>query len=381
VLSFGLAPSTGLKKGVVVDMDATAGAINDAVSRACESVGVSPDSVYIGVAGGHIECTDSYGAIGIKGRQVTKWDMDSVLEAASTVYVPLDREVLHVMPTEYIVDGQGGIVQPTGMSGVRLESNVSVITVSHSAVENLAKCCERSGLNVADTVFEPLAAYRAVARPHETESGIAVIDIGGGTSDVAVFNGGVLNHASVLPVGGNHLTNDIAIGLKLSMKEAERVKREFGYAVAEVAVSEEMLVETMDGRERSVCRGYLGEIIMPRCEEIFGLIRENIAGSSLSSVPTCVVLTGGTSLLEGIDRVAEAVLGMPVRVGLPENARAVGNEDVLGSPAFATSVGLMLYGIEADTGICGEMIEGALGRFRRWFKDLSEVRKWGFGWR
>lgn len=367
VLGLGTVPSRGMKKGVVVDMDAVAGDIKGAVREAEESSGVEINSVYLGVAAEHVECLDSYGATGIKGKETAKKDIDRAMEAASALYVPLDREVLHVLPTDFVIDGQGGIMRPLGMSGVRLEANVRVVTASQAAVENLAGCCRRAGLTVMDTVFGPVATYKAVVRPHE--SSVALVDMGGGTSDVAVFGEGALLHAAVLPLGGSHLTNDIAIGLRLSPKEAERVKRKYGYAVSDVDVNEQMEVRAMDGRKKTLQRSSLGEIILPRCEEMFAMVREGITHPALYSSPTCVVLTGGAALLEGMDRVAEAVLGLPVRVGVPEKCSVV-HGSALANPALSTSVGLMLYGHEAEASVYDDLFEGTMGRFRRWMGKI-----------
>jgi cell division protein FtsA len=362
IIGAGLAPSRGMKKGVVVDMDAMAETIRKAVDMAEESSGVELRAAYIGIAGGHIECQDSYGATGIKGKEVTRKDIERVVESASTIYVPLERELLHVLPSDFIIDGQAEIVQPLGMSGVRLEANVCVITASQAAHENLLRCVRAAGIEVIETVFEPIASSRAVLRPYEMEYGTAVVDIGGGTTDLAVFVDGRLRHASALPVGGNHLTNDIAIGLRLSPEEAERVKLLYGYAVGGEGQGE-MEVTCLDGVRRKMQRRYLGEIILPRCEEIFEMMADEVRRALVFSPSPCVVLTGGTSLLEGIDRVAEAKLSLPVRVGLPENGMSVARKEILSSPVYSTSVGLMLHGLEAERGMYDDLLLGLKERF------------------
>lgn len=373
IIGAGVVPSRGMNKGVVVDMEAATGAIGQALAMAGESSGLELKAAYIGVAGNHIRCEESYGATGIKGNKVTAKDVDRCIESASTFYVPLDREVLHVVPTEYMVDGQGEIVRPIGMSGVRLEANVRAITASQAALENLVRCCRDAGVTVIDTVFEPIASCLAVVRPYEMAGGVAVVDIGGGTTDVAVYKNGGLRHASVLPVGGNHFTNDISVGLKISPEEAERVKKQYGYALREKSRPEKIEVKDMDGTAKSVPTRYLGEIILPRCEEIFELIGEEIRRSLLFTSSSCVVLTGGTALLEGIDRVAEARLGMSVRIGLPENAQNAMQGEMLASPVYATSVGLMLHGLETERGMYDELMLGFRERLRKIKRSVTGV--------
>ncbi len=375
IIGAGITPSRGMKKGVVVDMEAASASVARAVSLAGKSSGVELKAAYIGVAGGHILCQESYGATGIKGKEVTRKDVDRVMESASTVFVPLEREVLHVLPTDYAVDGQGGVVRPLGMSGVRLEANVRVITASQAALENLLRCCEDAGITVIEMVFEPIASFKAVAREYETASGVAVVDIGGGTTDVAVYREGGLRHAAVLPVGGGHLTNDIAIGLKVSPEEAERVKKDYGYALRDRKrdLHEEMEVTDLDGGKRTMPVRYLGEMLLPRCEEIFELIGEEIRRALLYTSSSCVVLTGGAALLEGMDRVAEAKLGVPVRVGLPANASAGAFRDLAESPMYSTSVGLMLYGLQAERGMYDDILLGLREKFKKAKKGFAGV--------
>lgn len=378
IIGAGMATAKGLRKGVVVDMDAATEAIRKAVGLAEESSGVRLKAAYIGVSSGHIECAESYGAAGIKGKEVTRKDIERVIDSASTVYVPLDREVLHVLPSDYVIDGQREIVQPLGMSGVRLEASVRVITSSQAALENLVRCCGAAGVEVVDAVFEPLASSRAVLMPSESDYGAAVVDMGGGTTDVAVFKDGRLKHAAVLPVGGDHLTNDIAVGLRIGREEAERVKISHGYAVGGHEGPREMEVKGLDGIRRNIARRYLGEILLPRCEEMFELISGEVRQALMFSASPCVVLTGGTALLEGIDRVAEAKLCLPVRVGVPENGRTVMHKEVIASPVHSTAVGLMLHGVEAERGAYEDVLAGMRERFgnlKRRFFGVSGTRK------
>jgi cell division protein FtsA len=375
IIGAGITPSRGMKKGVVVDMEAATASVARAVSLAGKSSGVELKAAYVGVAGGHILCQESYGATGIKGKEVTRKDVDRVIEAASTVFVPLEREVLHVLPTDFTVDGQGGVARPLGMSGVRLEANVRVITASQAALENLVRCCEDAGITVIEIIFEPIASFKAVARTYEAASAVAVVDIGGGTTDVAVYREGGLRHASVLPVGGGHLTNDIAIGLKVSTDEAERVKKEYGYALwnGKRSGPEEMEVMDLDGERKKMPARYLGEILLPRCEEIFELIGEEIRRALLYTSSSCVVLTGGAALLEGLDRVAEAKLGVPVRVGLPANASAPALRELTESPMYSTSVGLMLYGLQAERGVYDDLVLGLREKLKKVKKGFAGV--------
>lgn len=369
---YGQAPSSGLKRGVLVDIDITAEAVRKAVAEAESSSGVRMRAAYMGVAGSHVQYIASYGATGIKGKEVTRKDVDRVLESAAALYVPLNREVLHVLPVDYAIDGQQGIVRPIGMLGVRLEANVRVVTASQSAVENLVKCCEKAGLEVVDAVFEPLAFSRAVARADELDSGVVIIDIGGDATNIAVYRDGALRHASLIQVGGMHITNDIAIGLRLSREEAERVKKRYGRAVGEGP--EEIETSGMDGHMRKTPGLYLAEIIRPRCEEMLSLIRKEIEHVLLHERPSCVVLTGGGALLQDMDRVAEAALGLPARVGAPRN-----DFNVHASPLESTCAGLALYGQEAERGAHYNALSGALGKAREWAKNLFEIKGWGFG--
>ncbi|MDP2167233.1 MAG: cell division protein FtsA [Thermodesulfovibrionales bacterium] len=371
IVAYGVSPCSGLRKGVVVDMDVTVESIKKAVEEAEASSGLSIKAAYVGIAGSHIKCFDSYGATGIKGKEVTKGDLAKVIDSASSVYVPLDRDVLHILPSDFIIDGQDGIVQPVGMSGVRLEAKVNIVTASHSVVENLLKCCERAGVRAIDVVLEPVATSRAVLNDDELDSGVALVDIGGGTTDIAVYKHGRLRDTSIIAIGGSHLTNDIAIGLRLSQKEAERVKKTYGCALADsVGAAEEMDVAGINGEEKKIPRRYIAEIVGPRCEELFGLIRSELKDHLLY----CAVLTGGTSLLTGIDRLAEAALGLPVRTGTPQRGSLSAGTvyESLRSPVYSTCVGLMLYGLDSEYESC--IHEDVMDRVSRWFKNWRMPR-------
>ena len=365
--------STGLRKGVVVDIESTVESIKAALKAAESYTGAEINSVYVGIAGGHIKGFNSFGAVGLRGKEVAYVDVDRVIDSAKAVYVPLDREVLHVIPTGYILDGQNGIKDPIGMMGVRLEAKVYIVTGAVTSVQNLLKCCEKAGVNVVDIVFEPIASAAAILSDDEKELGVAIVDIGGGTTDIILYKDGWLRHTSVLAVGGNHFTNDIAVGLRVSIPEAERVKKIFGTATVHMVSDSEEVDMIQAGQSRKILRRCVAEIIQPRAEELLDLIKgEFMSCSAYDIASTGVVLTGGGSLLEGLDRMAEAALGLPVRIGMPRDTK--GCEDIMNNPAYATGVGLVLYGLETEsgrtyypvafTGIFGKMKDWVNGIFR-----------------
>jgi len=365
--------SAGLRKGVVVDMEATVESIRNAVKTAEAAIGVEINAVYVGISGGHIKGFNSYGAVGIRGKEVTPVDVERLIDSAKAVYVPIDREVLHVIPTGYILDGQNGIKDPAGMAGGRLEAKVYIVTGAVTSVQNLLKCCEKAGVEAVDIVFEPLASAEAILTDDEKELGVAVVDIGGGTTDIILYKDGWLRHSSVLAVGGNHFTNDIAVGLRISVIEAERIKKGYGSALTSMVGASEELDIIQEGQGRKIVRRQLSEIIQPRAEELVDLIkRELLSFSAYDIASTGVVLTGGGSLLEGLDRMAETALGLPVRIGFPK--KISGPDNIMNSPMYATGAGLVLYGFETAasrifspdtfTGIFGKMTEWVKGIFK-----------------
>ncbi len=377
ILAIGSAPSTGLRKGVVINIESTVDSIKRAVKEAETISGVEIRSVYVGIAGGHIKGFESYGAVGIKGKEVRLQDVERVIDSASVVYVPLDREVLHVIPIEFILDGQDGIKDPVGMSGVRLEVKVHIITGAVSSVQNLLKCCERAGLDVIDIVLEPIASAEAVLTEDEKDLGVALVDIGGGTTDIAIYRDGSLRHTAVLALGGNHFTNDIAIGLRIPVQEAERIKKKYGYAITGMADgTEEMDVAGADKQVRKIPRKYIAEIIQPRCEELTELIKREIENISVQELGLSgVVMTGGASLLEGLDRVAEAGLGLPVRIGMPEGIKTSHvspMQNAVSNPMYSTGIGLILHGSANGTErvFYGDMFNGIFDRMKEWVKNL-----------
>ena len=371
ILGIGTSTSTGIKKGVVVNIELTVESIKKAVKEAESLTGVQIDAVYVGITGVHIKGFNSHGAIGISGEEITPLDVERSIEYASAAYIPIDREVLQVIPTGFILDGQDGIRDPVGMTGSRLEAKVHIITAVVSSVQNILKCCEKAGLEVIKIVFQPLASAEAVLSDDERELGVAVIDIGG-TTDIILYKDGRLKHFSVLPIGGNHFTSDIAIGLSVSMLEAERLKKSFGFALESMVDKDEMIDIVQAGRERKIPARYLSEIIQPRAEELLDLIKDELqSNSGYDIASTGIVLTGGGSLLAGLDRMAEAVLSLPVRQGYPDCVN--GCRGNINTPVYATGIGLVLYGFfkkELRESCYTDNLTGLFGKMKDWVSGV-----------
>ena len=345
IIGMGTHPSRGLRKGVVTHIDNTVQAIKRAVEEAELMAGCEISTVYAGIAGGHIQGLNSHGMVAVKDGEVRASDVSRVIEAAKAVAIPMDKEIVHVLPQDFVVDGQDGIKEPLGMSGVRLETHVHIVTAAVTSAQNVKKCCQRCGLDVAELVLQPLASAEAVLHEDERELGVALIDIGGGTTDIAIFVDGSIVHSSVITVGGNHITQDIAVGLRTPSGEAEQLKRRYGCALTDMVDPEaEMEVPSVGGRPpRLLARRLLCEIIEPRVEEIFMLVEREIAQTGYADLlASGVVITGGTSILEGVPELAERVLERPVRRGSPR--RLGGLIEMVKSPVFATGVGLVMYG-------------------------------------
>jgi len=363
--------SRGLRKGVVVNIEEAADAIRGAVREAESATGRKIPSAVISITGRHIRGFLSTGLIGLHGKTITEDDRMRAIESAETVYMPLDREVLHVISTEFILDGRRGITDPVGMSGVRLESTVHILTAYAPSVQNLAKACEQAGLEVLDTIFGPVATAEAVLTPEEFEHGALLIDIGGGTTDIALFRDGAMAHASVLGIGGLHITNDLAVGLKVSVAEAERIKKIAGLATVRALAKEETIeVSLQNGQPQKVGRQQIAAIIQPRCEELFEKVREELRKFSAGDAAACsVVLTGGTALLTGISGLAASFLAMPVRVGLPQGVPGIKNS--LRTPSYAAAIGLVAYAsqCEEETAVLHNRVAGALARFTGTIKN------------
>jgi len=345
ILGVGNVPCRGLRKGVVSNIEWTVRSIREAVDAAQTMAGVEIQTVYAGVAGGHIRSQVSDGVAAIAGREVTSMDLERVLEGARAIPVDADRMILHALPREYLVDNQDGVRDPIGMSGVRLQVRVNLITAASSCVQNVVRCVERCGLEVADVVLEPLASADAVLSDDEKEIGVCVIDMGGGTTDVLVYADGGIAHTSVVPAGGNNITRDVSAGLRTPGGEAERLKRNFGCALGRmISDDEEIEVPGVGGHApRKVARRVLSDIIEPRVEEIFSEVRRRIEEAGLlEQISAGVVLTGGAVLMEGMVECAEEVLGMPVRMGFPVGVKGI--VKLVQGPQYATGVGLVRYG-------------------------------------
>ena len=347
IIGLGTHPSQGLRKGVVINIEATVNSIRRAIEEAGLMAGCEIHSVLTSISGGHIKGFNSHGIVAVKNKEVTQRDLERVIDAAKAVAIPMDREVLHVLPQDYIVDDQDGIKDPLGMSGVRLEAKVHIVTGAVTSVQNVIKCCNRTGLNVGEIVLAPLAAAEAVLTDEERELGVVLVDMGGGTTDIAMYHDGTVKHTAVLGIGGNHVSNDIAAGLRTPFNDAERLKKLYGFAAAGLVNGHERVeVPSVAGRGGgTVSRQILCEIIEPRFEEIFELVQKEIAKSGLDGVlASGIVVTGGSMLLQGAVEMAERRFGLPVRLGVP--ARVGGLVDIINNPIYSASVGLVLYGMK-----------------------------------
>lgn len=376
IIGTGTSPSIGLRKGVVVNIESTVESIKKAVEEAELMAGCEISSVYAGIAGGHITGFNSRGIVAIKGPEISQNDVDRVIDAARAVAIPMDREVIHVLPQEYIVDEQTGIQNPVGMAGVRLEAKIHIVTGAVTSAHNIVKCANRSGLDVCDIVLESLASGEAVLTNEEKELGTGLLDLGGGTSDLAIFSGKNIKHTFVLSLGGNNLTNDIAIGLRAPLLEAEKIKTKFGTCLSTSINSDDTIeVPGMGGREpRKLPRQILGEILEPRMEEIFTLVQREIYRAGMeNNINSGIVITGGTALLDGIIDVAESIFNLPTRLGRPSGIS--GLVDVVNNPMYATGVGLVLYGARMQPSKKfrirdKNIFNGIIGRMKKWFKDV-----------
>ena len=374
IIGVGTHPCSGLKKGVVVNIDSTVAAIAKAVEEAEHMAGVEITQVYAGIAGSHIKAFHSEGVVAIRDREVRPGDIERVIEAAKAVSIPQDREILHVVPREFSIDQQDGIKEPLGMAGVRLEARVHIVTAASASAQNIIKCCTRCSLEVQDLVLEPYATAESVLHADEKELGVALLDIGGGTSDLVVFSEGALVHTIVLPIGGHQLTNDIAVGLRTPMTEAERLKHRHGCAMTSLISEDEMIeVPSVGGRPPRVTpRTVLSDILQPRVDEIFSLVRDELERCGLAeTLASGMVVTGGSTILQGLPELAEEILGMPVRRGVPQGVG--GLSDVVKSPIYATAVGLVLYGARKQDGLQlsqNSERRGVWRRMRTWFAEV-----------
>jgi cell division protein FtsA len=374
IIGVGSHPSRGLKKGVVVNIESTVQSIQRAVEEAELMANCEIHAVYAGIAGSHVRSLNSHGIVAIKDKEVGAGDVERVIDAAKAVAIPADQKILHVLPQEYIIDSQEGIRDPIGMSGVRLEAKVHIITGADSAAQNIVKCVQRCGLEVEDIVLEQLASSYAVLTEDEKDLGVCVVDIGGGTTDIAVFSGGAIRHTAVIPIAGDQVTNDIAVSMRTPTQYAEEIKIRYACALSQLANPDETIeVPSVGDRPpRRLARQTLAEIVEPRYEELFALIGDELRRSGFEeAVATGIVLTGGTSKMEGAIELAEEVFHMPVRLGVPQYV--TGLADVVSNPIHATGVGLLLYAKnQADRGRAAPLLKGGVknifDRMKTWFQ-------------
>ncbi len=373
VIGIGSHPSRGLKKGVVVNIESTVLSIQRAVEEAELMAGCEIHSVFAGIAGSHVRSLNSHGIVAIREREVTPGDVERVIDAARAVAIPADQRILHIIPQEFLIDHQEGIKEPIGMSGVRLEAKVHMVTGAESAAQNIIKCVQRCGLSVQDIVLEQLASAHAVLSEDEKELGVCLVDIGGGTTDIAVFSGGAIRHTAVIPIAGDQVTNDIAVSMRTPTQHAEEIKIRYACALSQLANPDETIeVPSVGDRPpRRLARQTLAEIVEPRYEELFVLIRDELARSGFEDIVAAgMVLTGGSAKMEGAIELAEEVFHMPVRLGVPQHVN--GLVDVVRNPIHATGVGLLLYGLQnmqrqAEAPMSGGVKE-VWERMKAWFQ-------------
>jgi cell division protein FtsA len=377
IIGLGSHPSRGLKKGVVVNIESTVQSIQRAVEEAELMAGCQINSVYAGIAGSHVRSLNSHGIVAIRNKEVTAEDVDRVIDAARAVAIPADQKILHILPQEFIIDNQEGIREPVGMAGVRLEAKVHIVTGAESAAQNIVKCVQRCGLSVEDVVLEQLASSYAVLADDEKELGVCLVDIGGGTTDIAVFSGGAIRYTAVIPIAGDQVTNDIAVSLRTPTHHAEEIKMKYACALSQLAHADETIeVPSVGDRPpRRLARQTLAEVVEPRYEELFQMVRMELQRSGYEEVIAAgVVLTGGSSKMEGAVELAEEIFHMPVRLGSPQHI--TGLADVVRNPIYATGVGLLLYGREnyvrsnrRDAPIVSQInVRNVWERMKGWFR-------------
>jgi len=374
VIGIGSHPSRGLKKGVVVNIESTVQSIQRAVEEAELMAGCQIHSVYAGIAGSHIRSLNSHGIVAIRDKEVTTADVERVIDAARAVAIPADQRILHILPQEFIIDNQEGIREPIGMSGVRLEAKVHMVTGAVSAAQNIIKCVRRCGLEVDDIILEQLASSYAVLTEDEKELGVCLVDIGGGTTDMAVFTEGAIRHTAVIPIAGDQVTNDIAVALRTPTQHAEEIKIKYACALTQLASPDESIEVPSVGERpaRRLARQTLAEVVEPRYEELFTLVQAELRRSGFEDLCAAgVVLTGGSAKMEGVVELSEEIFHMPVRLGLPQFI--TGLVDVVKNPIFSTGVGLLLFGFhnramrEAEVRMSGSL-RSVIKRMRSWFQ-------------
>lgn len=373
IIGYGMHPSNGLKKGVVVNIDATVQSIQRAIEEAELMAGCQIHSAFTGIAGNHIRSLNSHGIVAIRSQEVSPTDVDRVIDAAKAVAIPADQQIIHVLPQEFIIDTQEGIKEPIGMSGVRLEAKVHMVTGSVSAAQNIIKCVRHCGLDVADIILEQLASSYAVLTEDEKDLGVCLIDIGGGTTDIAVFTEGAIRHTAVIPIAGDQVTNDIAVALRTPTQLAEKVKLDAGVALAEMAEQGSVEIPAIGERpQREISKEQLARVIEARYDELFALIQAELRRSGFEQlISSGIVLTGGASKITGAATLAERIFGMPVRLGVPHNV--AGMPEIVDNPIHATGIGLLIYGQRQS----GQMriplpmrsgMKTVVGRMKNWFQ-------------
>jgi len=374
IIGIGSHPSRGLKKGVVVNIESTVQSIQRAIEEAELMAGCQIHSVYAGIAGSHIRSLNSHGIVAIRDSEVNPADVDRVIDAARAVAIPADQKILHILPQEFVIDKQEGIREPVGMSGVRLEAKVHMVTGAVSAAQNIIKCVRRCGLEVDDIILEQLASSYSVLTEDEKELGVCLVDIGGGTTDIAVFTDGAISHTAVIPIAGDQVTNDIAVALRTPTQHAEEIKIKYACALTQLASPEETIEVPSVGERppRRLARQTLAEVVEPRYEELLSLIQAELRRSGFENlIAAGIVMTGGSSKMEGVIELAEEIFHMPVRLGSPQYV--TGLVDVVRNPIYATGVGLLLFGNQhrndrgGDSAV-GVNAKGVWERMKNWFK-------------
>ncbi len=373
IIGIGSHPSVGLKRGVVVHIEPTVQSILRSVEEAELMAGCQIYSAFTGIAGSHIRSINSHGIVAIRDREVTQVDIDRVIDAAKAVAMPADQKILHILPQEFIIDNQNSIREPIGMSGVRLEAKVHIVTGAVSAAQNIVKCLKRCGLNASDVVLEQFASSQSILTDDEKELGVCMIDIGGGTTDIAIFTEGAIRHTAAIPIAGDQVTNDIAIALRTPAKNAEEIKLKYACALQDLADTNQMIdIHTTGDRPvRHLSRRILAEVVEARYEELFSLVAAEIRRSGLEDfIAAGIVLTGGASKVEGAVELAERVFKMPVRLGVPQFV--TGLPDVINNPIYATGIGLLLYGMQqrgnASEALTQSNLKGLFTRMKSWFQ-------------
>ncbi|WP_025391717.1 cell division protein FtsA [Desulfurella sp.] len=380
IIGIGTNPSSGLRKGIVINIDQAVDSIKKSIFKAEQMSGIKITNVYAGISGSHIRSYNSTGVIAVKGNEVTEADIKRVIDGAKAIIIPPDREIIHVIPQEFIVDEQTGIKEPLGMSCTRLEAKVHVVTGGVSNIQNIIKCCQKSSLNVVDIVLQPIASSLAVLTQDEKDIGVCLVDIGGGTTDVAVFLNNSLRHTFVLSIGGDHITNDISVAFRLPYKEAENLKINYGTAMIEGNYEDETieLQRNFSSKIKQIYKSDLAQVIEPRIEEIFSLVKEELDKMNiLGLLGAGVVLTGGTAMLENITDLAENIFKLPVRVGYPINIGGI--KDALNNPMYSTAIGLTMYAVEnrqekgdvlATPNSGDTSFSSIISKMKKWIKEM-----------